>query len=78
MSERNWLDCARLGAAEDPPLTATEIRELEAQILYLAADVRRVNPAAEAFLRSAVTVLEEQLRPAATRPRGRAGLVLVS
>jgi hypothetical protein len=66
------------GLPHDPCLTTTEIRELEAQILYLAVDVRRVSSAAEAFLRSAAGLLEQQLLRAARDGRERAKLVLVS
>ena len=52
-----------IARSEQPQLSHREIRELQGQILYLALDVRRASAAAEAFLRSAATLLGEQLPP---------------
>ena len=78
MSDLDRRGQTAAGLPHDPCLTTTEIRELEAQIFYLAVDVRRVSSAAEAFLRSAAGLLEEQLLRAARDGRERAKLVLVS
>ena len=78
MSELDRRGQTAAGLPHDPCPTTTEIRELEAQILYLAIDVQCVSSAAEAFLRSAAGVLEELLVPAARDGRERAKVVLLS
>jgi hypothetical protein len=65
MSEREQHErrVEMVAKSEQPQLSLKEIRELQGQILYLALDVRRASAAAEAFLRSAATLLGEQLPP---------------